>query len=398
MRVAEQSGSPASGLRVSIVHSFYASDVPSGENAAVINLAEALERQGAHVQLISQHTDQRRQRPTYRLEAAATVATGHGPSPLEEIQQFEPDIVHVHNLFPNYGRHWCHGLPYPLVATLHNFRPLCAAGTLYREGKVCRDCVDGSSINAVRHGCYRSKVGSIPLAIATRRPPRDPLLAAADGLIVLSELAKHEYVRAGVPTEKITVLRNFLPDGADRGSGPGGGPWLFVGRLDEAKGIVKLLEHWDPALPLDVAGAGPQERYVRQLCRDKISFLGPLEATEVADRMRTARGLVIPSLWLEGFPTVHIEAWAAACPVLAWKPSSSAAFIEEAGGGGLSASWDEDVRMVAHRASDLFPALRQESRQLFEREFSEDPVITRIARLYRQLIRQRGSTTTGIVS
>jgi len=35
------------------------------------------------------------------------------------------------------GSNWLKRWSGPLVATLHNYRPACAAGTLFRDGKVC---------------------------------------------------------------------------------------------------------------------------------------------------------------------------------------------------------------------------------------------------------------------
>ena len=59
-----------------------------------------------------------------------SVATNRGPYPVDEIDRFDPDIVHVHNLFPNFGRSWASRYSSRLVTTIHNYRPLCAAATL----------------------------------------------------------------------------------------------------------------------------------------------------------------------------------------------------------------------------------------------------------------------------
>jgi hypothetical protein len=130
-------------MRIAIVHSFYNSRVPSGENVVVTAQVQALRAAGHDVRLVAQYSDERLQRRRYPAEAAVTVITGLGPDPSAELTAFAPDIVHVHNLFPNFGTRWLERWPGHLVATLHNFRPMCVAGSLSRDGEVCTLCPDG---------------------------------------------------------------------------------------------------------------------------------------------------------------------------------------------------------------------------------------------------------------
>src|SRR5688572_988933 len=132
-------------MRIALVHSYYSSRVPSGENNVVDAQAQALRSAGHDVVVVAQSTNHRMRRRTYSLEAAVTVATGIGPSPLRALREFAPDVVHLHNLFPNFGRRWLREYDGPLVATMHNYRPLCPAATLFRDGGVCTECPDRRS-------------------------------------------------------------------------------------------------------------------------------------------------------------------------------------------------------------------------------------------------------------
>src|SRR5919205_1422355 len=115
-------------LRIALVHSFYGSTV-SGENAAVVAQADALRRAGHDVLLVAARTDELEGSRFYRLRAGLRVASGRGTSPLEALRAFEPDVVHVHNLFPNFSTNWLRAVDAFVVATVHNYRPMCAAGT-----------------------------------------------------------------------------------------------------------------------------------------------------------------------------------------------------------------------------------------------------------------------------
>ncbi|MGH8875491.1 MAG: glycosyltransferase, partial [Acidimicrobiia bacterium] len=68
-----------------------------------------------------------------------------------------PDLAHVHNtwfslspaIFPALQES---GLP--VVATLHNYKLLCASGDFFRDGAVCHDCAGGVPVSALVHRCY----------------------------------------------------------------------------------------------------------------------------------------------------------------------------------------------------------------------------------------------------
>ncbi len=60
------------------------------------------------------------------------------------MQRERPDIVHVHNTFPVISPavyYAANEEGIPVVQTLHNYRMLCPAATLFRDGHVCEDCL-----------------------------------------------------------------------------------------------------------------------------------------------------------------------------------------------------------------------------------------------------------------
>ncbi|MEV7175495.1 glycosyltransferase family 4 protein [Kitasatospora sp. NPDC093679] len=370
-------------LRVALVHSFYASAQPSGENEAVRDQARALRAAGHEVTVVAAHTDEAARSPLHPLRAAATVATGRGRSPVAELRAFAPDVVHVHNLFPNFGRSWVRDWPGPLVATLHNYRPLCAGAALFRDGATCTACPDGSPFAGLRHGCYRgSRLATAPLAWANRRgPDGDPLLRRADRLVLLSESGRRTYVRAGVAAERTALIPNFVDDPVPRPAGGTGGRWVFAGRLTPEKGVLELLERWPADEPLDVVGEGELLDRARAAAPPQVRFLGRLDRTELRRRLPGWRGLVFPSRCLEGAPLVQVEALAAGLPVLAFEGSSVAETVR-ARGTGTVVRWDEPLGPVLAAAGARFPALRTHCRRIFEDHFTEATWLRSVEDLY----------------
>lgn len=368
-------------MRITIVHNFYSTRVPSGENSVVNDQVAALTVAGHDIAVVARQNSVRNG-PGRLVKAAAVVATGRGGNPLAEIRATDPDVVHVHNLFPHLGHAWVRDLDVPLVVTLHNFRQLCAADTFFRQGRECYDCLSQSTLHAVRHRCAGGSVlQTLPLAIATSRRARDPLLVRADVLLTLSERAAGLFAEAGAPRDKLRITRNFLPTSRDLGSGPGGPSWLFAGRLDPTKGIRELLSEWPSDVPLTVVGDGPLKEEVVARCSGAITFRGPVSRSELFRLMQVSRGLVLPSLWVEGFPTVHIEALAAGTPVLAWEPTSSASFIQQAGGGRVAGRRGELAALLVDLERE-FADQRGRCRQLFEEQFSQDVFVAQCERWY----------------
>jgi glycosyltransferase involved in cell wall biosynthesis len=371
-------------LRVALVHSFYASTSPSGENQAVLDHARALRQAGHTVSTVDAHTDELQGRPLYTARAGLTVATGRGRSPLAALQRIRPDVVHVHNLFPNFGRSWLRYWRGPLVATLHNYRPLCAAATLYRDGAACTRCPDGDRWAGVRHGCYRgSGLATLPLAVAGRRGATgDPLLLRADRIAVLCSLSRDLYLGAGVPADRVALVPNFVsaPRGSSRAA-PDDARWVYVGRLSAEKGVLELLNRWPDGEPLDVIGDGDLLQACRQAAPSSVRFLGGIAREELRRRLPSWTGLVFPSRCFEGAPLVYLEALAAGLPVLAWAGSSVSQAVQEQGTG-LVVQPDLPLDPVLSHARLTLPALRQRCQQVYEAEYSEEKWLARIRHLY----------------
>lgn len=371
-----------------MVHSFYSSRQPSGENQVVEAELAALRHAGCDVALFDARTDHTTTQRLYPLRAAARVASGYGHSPAASLRAWQPDVVHVHNLFPNFARRWVEHLDHPLVHTLHNYRPLCANGLLYRDGAICTLCPDGNRWSGLRHACYRdSRAATLPLTLAGLGGPRtDPLLRRADRLVVLSELQRSVYLRAGVAAQRLVTAPNFLPDRLvpdPELDTQADAPYLVVGRLSPEKGVAELVRRWPRELPLVVIGDGPERAVIDGLAHPAVTTVGALTRTQVVARLRGARALVFPSRWFETFGLSAIEALACGTPVLAARGTTVAAMVEQHGGGAVS-GWDEWPDRLAAFSTDR--AARTAARHAFESHYTEAAFVAGRTALYAALV------------
>jgi glycosyltransferase involved in cell wall biosynthesis len=380
-------------MRIALVHSFYGSKTPSGENRVVESEVQALEQAGHSVRLYAARTEDFGRSTLDPLAAALRVATGIGRTPMKNLARDRMDLVHVHNLFPNWASRWIGSLDIPVVATLHNFRPLCANGMLFRDGHTCTLCPAGRRFAGVRYRCYReSRAASLPLAIANRDGPLGhTLLRSARRLIVLNETAREIYAWAGLPESKLTVWPNFLPAELDPGwtvSSQQEEKWIYVGRLSREKGIVELARKWPAHRPLLVIGDGEHRGAVESAARGKaIEVVGMQKRAATIEAMRGCTGLVFPSLCLESFPLVYAEAMAVGLPVLAWESNVVASFVRNHGTGS-TVTWQDDLNVTLNHEVERFPTLRAACRTLFTTQLSEDSYLRRAEALYESVLEE----------
>lgn len=315
-------------MKVLLVHNFYGSTAPSGENQ-VFNDEKALLVSRNHVvEEFTRHSDEIRSLGGWGAIKGA-FATSWNPwmsrSLSSFVERFQPDVVHVHNTFPLISNAIFHaiGLRAARVLTLHNYRLFCATGIPMRDGQICTDCLDShTSFPSLRHGCYRSsRLATLPLALSiSLHRTAGTWTQQVDAFIALSDFQRQRMSESGLPLEKVHVKPNFFS------GSPTVVPWqdrsnyvVFAGRLSPEKGVVSLLKAWaawGAAAPeLRLIGDGPLRNQLERLAIGlPVRFLGQLTAAEAQSQIANARFLVLPSEWFEGFPMVVREAFAYGTP------------------------------------------------------------------------------------
>lgn len=371
-------------MKVAVVHSFYASKAPSGENLVVEAQVGALRRAGVEVELVEVRTDELYKSPLYPLMSAKNVATGGGLSPIQSLQDFGPDIVHVHNLFPNYSTAWLRQWTGPIVATQHNFRPMCAAGTLLRDSEPCSLCIDHGSHHAVINSCYKgSRFASLPLAIRNRKGVHgDRLLSRADRVVLLSERSKAIYANAGLSQEKTQVIPNFVESSGFLPDAPAGNDWIYIGRLTPEKGVEKLVEHWPAEKNLRIFGDGPLMSCLRQKSSPNITFMGSIDRENVPAVLAASRGLIFPSLCAEGaIPLTYVEALAAARPVVAYRGNGASDDVVGSQSGEVFTEWSH-LRSALGKVESQEQEYGSRARERYESHFTVERWLKSVSRLY----------------
>lgn len=338
-------------MKILFVHNRY--QQAGGEDNVVAAEARLLADHGHDVELWSVDNKDLPAGLTGKIKTA--LATSYSPASRAlaqgKLQSFKPDVVHVHNFFPQISPSIydaCLDEGVPVVQTLHNYRLICPGAMLMRNGKICEQCITGSPYQAAWYGCYRgSKVGSLVVAhMVAQHRQQGTWQHKVNRFIALTDFAKGKFVEAGFPADKIVVKANFVYDPlaeSPRINPATPGFALFVGRISEEKGIKTLLKAWstlDDKTLLKVAGAGPLDDLLA--CKNNIEALGLQNSDEISHLMQQAAFLILPSEWYEGFPLVLVEAFAHGLPVLASNLGSMADIIKDGETGLLFTPGDAD--------------------------------------------------------
>lgn len=384
-------------MRILVAHNRY--QQPGGEDGVYENEARLLEDHGHDVVRFELSNDRVREHGKLDLARATFWNRDTYDEVTRLIRAAKPDVAHFHNTFPLMSASVydaCQADGVPVVQTLHNYRLLCPAATLFRAGAPCEQCL-GRTLKwpGVVHGCYRDdrSATAVVAGMVAYRTMRGTYRTKVNRYIALTAFAKAKFVEAGWSPGRIVVKGNSVPD---TGRGPGGSYALFVGRLAPEKGIATMLTAWHglaSSVPLKIVGDGPLRSEVSgtALREPGVEYLGRKSGEEVAHLMRHAAFLVFPSEWYETFGLTIVEAFASGTPVLAARIGAAAELVQEGVTGQLFEAGDADSLRAS--ALDLMAAdprrLRAAARLAYEDGFTPERNLARLLDIYESVMHGR---------
>jgi glycosyltransferase involved in cell wall biosynthesis len=311
-----------------------------------------------------------------------------------------PDVVHAHNTFmvisPSiYSA--CSERGIPVVQTLHNFRLLCPASSLFRDGAACEECVDHSLFRSVLHGCYRNSraaTGAVALMLVAQRA-LGTWQASVTRFIALTEFAKQRFVHGGFPSDKLVVKPNFMD--ADPGERVRPGEYaVCMGRLSEDKGLRALLSAWKKLptqYPLQIVGDGPDrfalEAQARELQLSGVTFRGQLPRATAIETVKGARCMITSSI-SEGLSMSLVESFACGTPVICSRVGGMTAIVDDHVTGlhfnpGDSQDLAEKVEWAWNHPWELV-RMGRAARRKYESDYTAEKNYSLIMKIYEEAI------------
>jgi glycosyltransferase involved in cell wall biosynthesis len=388
-------------MRVLLVHNQYRSGTPSGENRVVDQEGEALAQTGHEVKRFGRNSDEIEHWSAMK-KASLPARVVWSPETRRDLTAtlagYKPDIVHVHNTFPLLSAsvlYACRDAAVPVVATLHNYRLVCASGDLLRNGTVCHDCLHRLPVPGILYGCYRgSRTATAPLvvAIGAHRKAWRSLVSA---YVFISAAQRDLHGGLGLPPDRVFVRHNMIPY-RNVQPVPRERTVVYIGRLDEVKGLRLLMAAWDryrsmpgdPGLRLIIAGAGSLEREVAAWAstRPSVEMVGHVPASLCFELMSRARAVLVPSVWEEPFGLVVVEAMAAGTPPIAAEHGSLVELITPGVDGVLFRPGDSAALALAVADVEAHPERYEiygkQARETYEQRFNPEHSLKHLLEIY----------------
>jgi glycosyltransferase involved in cell wall biosynthesis len=381
-------------MKVLVVHNAYQSHHVGGEDVVVErevkSLKQALGADNVFEYSVSNDT-------IHPLKLSFTIwGDRHHSNRIKQcVQENNIDIVHVHNFFPLLTPRVFVGAKKAgakVVQTLHNFRWWCLSGILYRPGSGhCEKCIKKSfAWPALFYRCYRgSRLQSFigVLAFAWYRKKR--YLDLIDRYFVLTHF-QLEKLKPLLPAQKMVIKPNLINKPANAVPFNKKQHYLFVGRLEEAKGFPLVLSLWRqlPAtFHLDVIGGDLNENYSQMISLPNIRFLGKLSHHDTLTHMAKAKYVLQTSLAYETFGLTIIEAMAEGTPVIGLNVGTRPELIQS-GHNGFITTPDKLYETLLQ--ADAYRDYEQLCQNAWEdaKVYYSDVVIEKQIALYQEVLKQ----------
>ena len=285
---------------------------------------------------------------------------------LDYLKSEKPDIIHFHELAGSNGIGVAHfeaakSTGAKIVFTMHLSGITCHTGTLMFENKTlcdgkiiesrCAYCAlvrrtgsitKAKVLSAAASPLYNAGINlmewqsslgtalSYPFIIQKLKNDLVRIYEACDMMIPITDWYANILKLNGVPNDKLKVIKQALPFVSHNSTEKEKRPLkplkiIFVGRIDELKGITLMLnaimEIPSADIQLDIYGSGPDANYISS-CKtltgqnSNISWMGKLSQPDVIKTMMQYDALILPSMFSEMSPLVIQEAFAAGIPVI----------------------------------------------------------------------------------
>jgi glycosyltransferase involved in cell wall biosynthesis len=232
------------------------------------------------------------------------------------VKQIRPNIIHHHNIsLLGYGILKSYGTC-ANIYTAHDFWLVCPQNNLLKNGN--KECNVPS--------CFTC-------SLKRKKPPQlwryyHNFKNVVDNIDLI--IAPCEYLQRRIAQEinvRSVMMRNFAPMPPIHISTASYCDYfLFVGALEEHKGIMNLLEVFRKSqhkigAKLLIVGSGSLRNsimhFIRQYSLDNlVIFLGSVPKEELYSLYQNAYALVVPSIWPENSPLVIMEALSVGTPAI----------------------------------------------------------------------------------
>jgi glycosyltransferase involved in cell wall biosynthesis len=324
------------------------------------------------------------------------------------VENFDPDIIHVHNLLHPSALRALRQLK-PTVKSIHDCRPFCCKPPPYVASRLIGKSTTFCSRTfgpGCLFRCYKPGIGKASIeAMAYFVHNYFSLVEVCkcEKIVVYSNYLKALAAKKIVMQNKISLIYHFSDLKTieyNEQEFPAEKKILFVGRLSYEKGIMHLLEavrRVQANFETLIVGEGPEllnlQNTISNGSRTRVRLLGRLNHEEIGDLYRRVSFVVFPSIGSEGCPLVGIEALANGRPVVGYDVGGVREWLIHGKTGllverGNVAELGNKIEALLGQNETIL-RMGREGIDLVKEKFSKETHITRLLSVYRDAIMER---------
>ncbi len=232
-------------------------------------------------------------------------------------KKIQPDIIIVNNAFsaPLSQLRALQG--FPVIQIVHDYTPVCPKSTCLQDnGSVCPGM---GFADCKQHCTYHGSKLQLRVKLALTRQVDEVRKRVVNRFICPSQclaeyMKRHGFDSVAIPNP---MQIKALPEKAGRSLG-NDHRYIYIGALNENKGIYELLPAFrrfaqDRPVSLHLYGkvSDPEtHQYMQRYLGEKIVYHGLVPHEKIEDALRDAYAMIVPSKWMENYPTTVMEGMA----------------------------------------------------------------------------------------
>ena len=221
-------------------------------------------------------------------------------------------FCYVQNLYPNFDKNILNYLIKKNVIVffrISNYRLICPNSYMYRENKICTECMNGKISNVIKYNCENNFIKSIFSYFRTRDLNLIKNLSNIN-FIVQTKYQKEFFSNLhNYKLNKFFIIHNFVQKNLEMKKIiiPFKKFFLLSGRNHESKGFEQIIQFFMKNKKHNLIVTSKQN--ISNIS-DNIKFVGYLTQNENFYLISKAQGIIFNSQWLDVCPNIILETMA----------------------------------------------------------------------------------------
>lgn len=244
-----------------------------------------------------------------------------------ELTIFKPEVIHLHNIYLSSKAVYRAVRGWRCIQTVHDYSIVCVKSTCCDcHNYMCEGIKNGHCLRKCFTGGIKERITFLGRYIALKSNNR--LRRQSVQQYISPSQCLTNYCNAhGFPTVCINNPLDTTGILSHKEWNPNAKKiFLYFGAVSRVKGIIPLIAAFCEFAPeknveLQIIGTIKPElkkEFTQAIqSSSQIRYLGMLPHEEMLDKLREVHTVIVPSLWIENYPTTVLEAMAAGCVVLA---------------------------------------------------------------------------------